>query len=74
MKGDDSVTDDELIRELRESANVLEYPETCRIMRAAADRIEELSERVAIMAADMDKTWGESYCTASKLFLDFQKD
>lgn len=26
-----------------------------------ADRLEELDERIAIMAADMDNEWGKSY-------------
>ena len=51
------MTTDELIKALRELAlNV-----NTELLNAAADRLEELEERVAIMAADMDNEWGKSY-------------
>ena len=53
--------DKELIEKLREQAGIVEYPEMAQAMREAADRIEQLSERVDIMAADMDREWGKSY-------------
>ena len=58
-------TDDELISALRGWAGQMTMPGRRALVNEAADPIEELSERIAIMAADMDKTWGESYCTAS---------
>lgn len=36
-----------------------------KTMKEAATRLEELEERVAILTADLDRTWGESYCTSS---------
>ena len=53
--------DKELIAELRKQADIVEYPEMEQAMREAADRIEQLSERIDIMAADMDREWGKSY-------------
>ena len=51
------MTTDELIKALRELAlNVNKS-----LLNEAADRLEELEERVAIMAADMDNEWGKSY-------------
>lgn len=57
------MTTDELIKALREYANADEMPLVLvrNAMTAAADRLEELDERVAIMAADMDNEWGKSY-------------
>lgn len=57
----------DLINRLREYAVCEEMcPTACRkAMAEAADRLEEMEERLAIMAADMDQTWGESYCTCS---------
>lgn len=31
------------------------------VMREAADRLEEMEERIAVMAADMDNAWGNNY-------------
>lgn len=31
------------------------------MLGAAADKLEELDERVAIMAANMDEVWGRNY-------------
>ena len=57
------MNDEELINALREYANADEMP--LRLVRTAlteaADRIEQLSERIDIMAADMDREWGKSY-------------
>ena len=51
------MTTDELIRALWELAlNV-----NTELLNAAADRLEELDERIAIMAADMDNGWGNGY-------------
>ena len=51
------MTTDELIKALRElSLNVNKA-----LLTEAADRLEELEERIAIMAADMDNEWGKSY-------------
>lgn len=54
------MTTDELIKALREYANADEMPLVLvrNAMTAAADRLEELDERVAIMAADMDAERG----------------
>lgn len=42
-----------------------ELSEMCKgtdcIIIQAADRLEEMDERVAIMTADMDNEWGKSY-------------
>ena len=54
---------DELIKSMREYAEADEMP--LRLVREAlteaADRLEELDERISIMAADMDRDWGKSY-------------
>ena len=43
-------------------ANNMDAPLCLEAVRCeAADRLEELDERVAIMAADMDNEWGKSY-------------
>ena len=57
------MTTDELIRELRElpSRSICIPNDAETIMTAAADRLEELEERIAIMAADMDNEWGKRY-------------
>lgn len=60
------MTTNELIRALRETdfsdGCPCELSEMCKdadcIIMQAADRLEELEERVAIMAADMDKHEG----------------
>ncbi len=54
---------DELIATLRGCKGFTEGMQ--EILKEAADRLEELDERVAIMTENMDKTWGESYCTSS---------
>ena len=57
------MSDVELIRYLRAVANY----GTCltandkEALALAADRLEDLDERVAIMTADMDNEWGKSY-------------
>ena len=57
------MSDVELIRYLRAVANY----GTCltandkEALDLAADRLEEMDERVAIMMADMDNEWGKSY-------------
>ena len=57
------MSDVELIRYLRAVANY----GTCltandkEALVLAADRLEEMDERVAIMMADMDNEWGKSY-------------
>ena len=57
------MSDVELIRYLRAVANY----GTCltandkEALAMAADRLEEMDERVAIMMADMDNEWGKSY-------------
>ena len=57
------MSDVELIRYLRAVANY----GTCltandkEALALAADWLEEMDERVAIMMADMDNEWGKSY-------------
>ena len=52
------MTTDELIRHLRAMAgNKFAFEK--RILTEAADRLEEMEERIAIMAASMDETWGK---------------
>lgn len=59
------MTTDELIRALRAWANAFhaggEHECLAADLFAAADRLEELDERVAIMSADMDNEWGNNY-------------
>jgi hypothetical protein len=61
------MTTDELIRELREQTNTNGcWNDGCwnkckRLMTEAADRLEELDERIAIMAESMDAEWGNNY-------------
>lgn len=57
------MTTDELSKALWEYANADEMPLVLvrNAMTAAADRLEELDERIAIMAADMDNEWGKNY-------------
>lgn len=43
-------------------------------LNEAADRLEEQEERIAIMAENMDKTWGESYCTSTGVSRAGMKD
>lgn len=53
------MTTDELITALRDVAAECEDIERIRLCREAADRLEELDERVSIMAAEMDNKWTE---------------
>ena len=55
------MTTDELIRRLRDMANVEPPMFDELVLREAADRLEELDERVAIMQESMDASWGNSY-------------
>ena len=55
------MTTDELIKALRGEAHKAYPLAVSELMSKAADRLEELDERVAIMAADMDNEWGKSY-------------
>lgn len=58
------MTTDELIRALRDRANlfgIMRDSSNRDLLNTAADRLEELEERIAIMAADMDNEWGKSY-------------
>ena len=56
---------DELIRALRAWAIAFKsaggQDQLVADLFAAADRLEELDERIAIMAADMDNEWGNGY-------------
>ena len=52
------MTTDELIKTLRDVAAECEDMERIRLCREAADRLEELDERVSVMAAEMDEQWG----------------
>ena len=63
------MTTDELIRALRETdwseCCPCEHEQMCKnadcIIIQAANRLEELDERVAIMAESMDAEWGNNY-------------
>jgi hypothetical protein len=61
------LTTDELIRELREQTNTNGcWNDGCwnkckRLMTEAADRLEELDERNAILLSNMDNAWGNNY-------------
>ena len=58
------MTTNELIKALRELSDVFGIMRNSKIrhlLKAAANRLEELDERIAIMAADMDNEWGKSY-------------
>lgn len=55
------MTTNELIKALRGEAHNAYPLAVSELMSKAADRLEELEERVAIMAADMDNEWGKSY-------------
>ena len=54
------MTTDELIRALREYANADEMPLWLvrNAMTTAADKLEELDERIAIMQESMEAEWG----------------
>lgn len=51
------MTTDELIKALREWAAQMALPGRRELVKQAADRLEELDERVSIMAAEMDNKW-----------------
>lgn len=53
------MTTDKLITALRDLAYECEDPSRTRMIKEAADRLEELDERVSIMAAEMDNKWTE---------------
>jgi len=58
------MTTNELIKALRDRANtfgIMRDSSNRNLLNTAADRLEELDERIAIMAADMDNEWGKSY-------------
>lgn len=57
----------DLINRLREYAVCEEMcPTACRkAMAEAADKLEDMEERLAIMTENLDQTWGESHCTCS---------
>ena len=48
----------DLVTQLRAIA-ASKYALEKKVLEEAADRLEELDERIAIMAADMDETWGK---------------
>ena len=54
------MTTRDLVNQLRAMAGN-KYALEKRVLLESADRLEELDERIAIMAADMDKTWGKDY-------------
>lgn len=49
---------DELIRALRAWAEQMSLPGRRELVREAADRLEALDERVAILQESMDAEWG----------------
>ena len=49
------MTTNEIVRQLR---NGLRVGITSDLIEQAADRLEELDERVSVMAAEMDEQWG----------------
>ena len=51
------MTTDELIRALRDWADQMAMPGRRGLVKQAADRLEELSERVAIMEEIQDGKW-----------------
>lgn len=55
------MTTDELINALRENAKQA-YPLAInQLLNEAADRLEELDERNAILLSNMDNAWGNNY-------------
>jgi hypothetical protein len=54
------MTTDELIRALRKMAEkfMRRNDELPFLLNHAADRLEKQEERISIMAAEMDETWG----------------
>ena len=55
------MTTDELIHRLRDMAKVEPPMFDELVLREAADRLEQLDERVAIMQESMDAEWGNNY-------------
>ena len=61
------MTTDELIRVLRDRADQIlewdakQYAMDGKMMKEAADRLEELDERNAILMSNMDNAWGNNY-------------
>ena len=54
------MTTDELIRHLRAMAGN-KFALEKKVLLESADKLEEMEERIAIMAADMDREWGKDY-------------
>lgn len=52
------MTNNELIQALRKQATTYTIHPMQDLLVAAADRLEELDERIAIMAESMDTEWG----------------
>lgn len=52
------MTTDELIRHIRAMAGS-KFAFEKRILTEAADELEKMDERIDIMAASMDETWGK---------------
>lgn len=54
---------DTLIRELRRMADmgIVNHRADTGFLREAADRLEEMDERIAIMAESMDEAWGRDH-------------
>ena len=50
---------DKLITALRDLAYECEDPPRTKLIKEAADRLEELDERVSIMQAEMENKWTE---------------
>jgi hypothetical protein len=55
------MTTDELIRALRDWADQIAMPGRRGLVNQAADRLEELDERNAILLSNMDNAWGNNY-------------
>ena len=51
----------DIINALRDLADECEDRKLIVLFDEAADRLEELDERISIMAADLDNEWGRSY-------------
>jgi hypothetical protein len=55
------MTTDELINVLRDEAHKAYPLAVSELMSEAADRLEELDERNAILLSNMDNAWGNNY-------------
>lgn len=55
------MTTDKLIKVLRDVADECEDMERIRLCQEAADRLEELDDRMSIMLESMDAEWGNSF-------------